>query len=144
MDDTRDRSEETILLERGIEQLNAGDASVRGELLNIACARLIRLTARLRRNVQGIGGGKSAEEIFQSASLRLYQALHDTPIKDARHFYRLAALQIRRELIDLCNQCQTLDVQVRETPSRLANCALGRSFTIAWMLCRMPNAKCLS
>lgn len=115
MDDTCQRSEETLLLERGIRQLNAGDASVRGELLNIACARLVRLTARLRRHFQGLDGAKSTEAVFQNASLRLYQALHDTPIKDVRHFYRLAAIQIRRELIDLCHQCQDLDLKGDES-----------------------------
>lgn len=112
MDDTRQRSEETLLLERGIQQLNAGDASVRGELLNIACARLVRLTARLRRHFQCLDGAKSTEDVFQNASLRLYEALHDTPIKDVRHFYRLAAIQIRRELIDLCHQCQEMEVEL--------------------------------
>jgi len=110
MDDTRRISEETVLLKRGIEQLSAGDTSVRGELLNIACQRLMRLTSRLRREFDGISESeRSTEEVFENASLRLYQALHDTPIKDVRHFYRLAALQIRRELVDLCRHCQDFE-----------------------------------
>jgi RNA polymerase sigma-70 factor (ECF subfamily) len=113
MDDTLRLSEETILLKRGIAQLNAGDPSVRGELLNIACARLMRLTSRLRSDFAGFfpedHEGRSTEDIFHHASLRLYQALHDTPIRDVRHFYRLAATEIRRELIDLCRHCQRLN-----------------------------------
>ncbi|MDG2223053.1 MAG: sigma-70 family RNA polymerase sigma factor [Rubripirellula sp.] len=110
------RSDETHQLAQVIEQLNAGDPAVRGELLNLACGRLIRLTARLRRHFQGIEGAQPAEDVFEHASLRLYQALHDTPIKDVRHFYRLAATQIRRELIDLCRQCQSLDAPPVEVP----------------------------
>ena len=34
--------------------------------------------------------------------------MHDTPIKDVRHFYQVAAIQIRRELIELGQQCQCL------------------------------------
>ena len=109
MDDTRLRSAETLQLERGIQLLNEGDASVRGELLNIACARLLHLTARLRRHFQGVEPNQSTEDVFQNASLRLYQALYDTPIQDVRQFYRMAAFQIRRELVDLCNRCQTLE-----------------------------------
>ena len=113
MDDTLRLSDETILLERGIAKLNSGDASVRGELLNIACDRLLRLTSRLRSDFEGFlqdaEDGRSAEDVFQNASLRLYQALHDTPIKDVRHFYRLAATEIRRELIELCRHCQQLN-----------------------------------
>lgn len=108
MDDTRRVNEETILLKRGIERLNAGDTSVRGELLNIACQRLMRLTSRLRRDFQGLEGDPTTEDVFQHASLRLYQALHDTAIKDVRHFYGLAAIQIRCELIELCHHCQGL------------------------------------
>lgn len=106
MEDTRSISEETVQLERGIRQLNAGDPSVRGELLNIACQRLMRLTSRLRRDLQLLGDARSSEEVFQNASLRLYEALHDTPIRDVRDFYRLAAIEIRRELIELCRYYQ--------------------------------------
>lgn len=110
MDDTTRSSEETVLLRRGIEQLSAGDMSVRGELLNIACQRLMRLTSRLRREFDGCSASdRSTQEVFENASLRLYQALHDTPIKDVRHFYRLAAIQIRRELAELCRHCQDFE-----------------------------------
>jgi RNA polymerase sigma-70 factor (ECF subfamily) len=108
MDGRHRVNEETTQLKRGIEQLNAGDTSVRGELLNIACQRLMRLTSRLRRDFQDLQGDTTTEDVFQNASLRLYQALHDTAIKDVRHFYRLAAIQIRRELIELCHYCQGL------------------------------------
>jgi RNA polymerase sigma-70 factor (ECF subfamily) len=111
MDDTHRVNEETIQLRRAIEQLNAGDTSVRGELLNIACQRLMRLTSRLRRDFQRLEGDPTTEDVFQNASLRLYEAMHDTGIKDVRHFYRLAAIQIRRELIELCHDCQGLGDQ---------------------------------
>jgi RNA polymerase sigma-70 factor (ECF subfamily) len=115
MDDTTRISQETVLLKRGIEQLNAGDTSVRGELLNIACQRLMRLTSRLRQEFDGLSESKrSTQEVFENASVRLYQALHDTPIKDVRQFYRLAAIQIRRELIELCRHCQDLEPGSRE------------------------------
>jgi RNA polymerase sigma-70 factor (ECF subfamily) len=108
MDETRRVNEETIQLQRGIQRLNAGDTSVRGELLNIACQRLMRLTSRLRRDFQGLDGDANTRDVFENASLRLYQAMHDEPIHDVRHFYRLAAIQIRCELIQLCHYCQGL------------------------------------
>lgn len=108
MENTRQINPQTIALIGAIERLNAGDASVRGEVLNIACQRLMRLTSRLRRDFQDLRLEATTEDIFQNASLRLYQALHDTPIQDVRHFYQLAAIQIRRELIDLCRRCQGL------------------------------------
>lgn len=106
MNDTFRYSDEANRLRRGIERLQAGDTSVRGELLNIAHTRLMRLTDLLRRDFPDLVDPKSSEEVFQSASQRLYLALYDKPIKDVRHFYQLAALQIRRELVALCRHCQ--------------------------------------
>jgi RNA polymerase sigma factor (sigma-70 family) len=88
-----------------IEQLNAGDVSVRGELINIACANLHRLTSALRLEVAGFAVRLDTDQILQSAELRLYQSLHDLPIKDVRHFYQMAAVEIRRELIEVCHAC---------------------------------------
>ena len=107
MDETRRITDETIQLQQGIAKLNAGDASVRGELLNIACKQLMRLTAQIRQELQASSSESSSVEsgeLFATASARLYEALHATPVKDARHFYQLASLQIRRELIDLCKR----------------------------------------
>jgi RNA polymerase sigma-70 factor (ECF subfamily) len=108
MDDTLRPSDETVRLRRGIEQLNTGDSSVRGELLNIACERLMQLTERLQREFRATGQVPSTEDVFHGASLRLYQSLHDTPIRDVRHFYQIATVEIRRELIELCRYCRDL------------------------------------
>jgi len=106
MDDTRRMSDETIQLQRGIEQLNAGDPAVRGELLNAACGQLMRLTSQLReefkRSDQGELPDVSLEDLFAGVSTRLYETLFKVPIKDTRHFYQIASVEIRRELIDLC------------------------------------------
>lgn len=103
---TESMSEETMLIQRCIDQLNSGDRAVRGELLNIACQRLMRLTSKMKRNFEKVGRWEQTEDVFQNASLRLYQALQETHIQDVRHFFRLAALQIRRELIDLSRHYQ--------------------------------------
>ncbi len=106
MDDTRQMSDETVQLQNGIDRLNAGDSSVRGELLNIACTQLMRLTSQWKQEFDRLdpanSSDKSLDEVFGGVSTRLYQALHDAPLKDARHFYQLASLHIRRELVDLC------------------------------------------
>jgi RNA polymerase sigma-70 factor (ECF subfamily) len=95
-------------LQRVIEQLNRGDASVRGELLNLANQQLMRLTQDLRQQLDSLDDSVRPElpweELFLGASARLYETLHDTVIKDARHFFQIASLQIRRELIELCRQ----------------------------------------
>jgi hypothetical protein len=108
MNDTRRMSDETIQLQRGIEKLNAGDPAVRGELLNVACGQLMRLTSQLREEFNRSDHGElpdiSQEDLFAGVSTRLYESLFRVPIKDTRHFYQIASVEIRRELIDLCRR----------------------------------------
>jgi RNA polymerase sigma factor (sigma-70 family) len=71
-----------------IQRLQEGDPTARNELLNHSCERLRRLARRMLRDF---------------ARLKRWEDTDDTP-SSARHFYALAALQIRRELIDLARQ----------------------------------------
>ncbi len=95
-------SDTTIGIARCVAELQNGETAVRGELLNHAYARLLAMTRKMKRQYQRVGRWEQTEDILQNASLRLYEALHDVQVTDVRHFYRLAALQIRRELIDMC------------------------------------------
>jgi RNA polymerase sigma factor (sigma-70 family) len=101
-----DSFEKTARIEKCIEQLQQGDEFARGELLNLACDRLMRLTRSILRDFPGVARWEQTDDVFQNASLRLYQALNDVELSDPRHFFRLAALQIRRELIDLARHYQ--------------------------------------
>jgi RNA polymerase sigma-70 factor (ECF subfamily) len=44
---------------------------------------------------------EQTDDVLQNALMRLYRALADVRPESLRHFYSLAALQIRRELLDL-------------------------------------------
>lgn len=88
-------------IEQCIVRLNQGDQVARGELLNLACEQLTRLTRKMLRDFPTVARWEQTDDVYQNASLRLYQALADVEVRDARHFFRLAALQIRRELIDM-------------------------------------------
>ncbi|MEM9644605.1 MAG: sigma-70 family RNA polymerase sigma factor [Planctomycetota bacterium] len=94
--------EQTIAVARCLEMLKDGDTAVRGELLNLTQERLLRLTSKMKRDFRGVGRWEQTEDVFQNAAMRLYQAMSAAKIEDTRHFFRLAALQIRRELIDMC------------------------------------------
>lgn len=103
MNDSHDRIER---IDQCIQRLNDGDEFARGELLNLACDRLLRLTRSMLRDFPGVARWEQTDDIFQNASIRLYHALVDVEVLDPRHFFRLAALQIRRELIDLARRYQ--------------------------------------
>jgi len=101
-DSVSSRGEQTMAIDRCLEMLREGDTGVRGELLNLTQQQLMRMTAKMKRDFRGVGRWEQTEDVFQNASMRLYEAIASTRIEDKRHFFRLAALQIRRELIDLC------------------------------------------
>jgi RNA polymerase sigma-70 factor (ECF subfamily) len=91
----------TFQVQRCLERLAAGDRAARDELIHCACDRLLRITRKILRDYPDVRRWEQTDDLFQSAVLRLYQSLDKVPVQDARHFFRLAAVQIRRELIDL-------------------------------------------
>ena len=48
-----------------------------------------------------MGRWEGTDDVLQRAMLRLYQSLEAVTLESGRHFYNLAATQIRRELIEL-------------------------------------------
>jgi RNA polymerase sigma-70 factor (ECF subfamily) len=61
----------------------------------------MNLTRKVKRGFGKVQRWEETEDVFQRATMRLYRSLEKVTPNDARHFFRLAALQIRRELIDL-------------------------------------------
>jgi RNA polymerase sigma factor (sigma-70 family) len=98
MDSAPDR---TTQIQLRLDRLRLGDESARDELLNMACQRLSRLARKLTRGYPGVRRWEETDDIFQNAALRLCRALKDVKPTSVRSFINLAAVQIRRELIDL-------------------------------------------
>jgi len=85
-----------------IDLWQAGEPSARDRLLEHCCGRLKTLARRmLRHGFQHVGRWEQTDDVLQQAMLRLHQALEEVKLESGRHFYNLAAIQIRRELIDL-------------------------------------------
>jgi RNA polymerase sigma-70 factor (ECF subfamily) len=53
------------------------------------------------RQYPGVKQWEDTDDVAQNARMRLWKALKRVEITSVAHFYRLAALHIRRELIDL-------------------------------------------
>ena len=80
----------------------AGDESARGRLLERCCNRLKCFAHRmLRQRFSHVGRWEETDDVLQRAMLRLYKSLEAVTLESGRHFYNLAATQIRRELIEL-------------------------------------------
>lgn len=84
-----------------IDRANAGDPASREALLEHACDRLQRLTRKIFHSSGDLRRWEETADVFQNSMLRLHHALSATKVESVRHFFNLAALQIRRELIDL-------------------------------------------
>jgi RNA polymerase sigma-70 factor (ECF subfamily) len=94
-------SDTTVRLQACLDRLRAGDEAARAELVNVACDRLIRLTRKMLRADGRLRRWEESSDIFQNAMIRLCRALQSVTPGSLVEFFRLAALQIRRELIDL-------------------------------------------
>lgn len=84
-----------------INLANAGDPASREMLLDHACDRLERLTRKIFHCSGDLRRWEETADVFQNSLLRLHNALSATKVESVRHFFNLAALQVRRELIDL-------------------------------------------
>jgi RNA polymerase sigma factor (sigma-70 family) len=87
-------------LQNLIDRSLSGDSSANDALLNHACDRLLRLTRKMFHSHPALRRWEQTDDIFQNSMVRLHRALSDVKVESVRHFFNLAAVQIRRELLD--------------------------------------------
>ncbi len=98
----------TTHLEFQISRWLEGDEAAKHLLLDHAYARLRKLTARLLGAYPNVRRWEQTDDVLQNASIRLWNSLSDVEPENLRSFFGLAALQIRRELIDLARKNRRL------------------------------------
>src|SRR6516165_11191633 len=91
----------TVHLQHCVDRLRQGDEAARQELLEGTCERLRQLTQTMLRDYRRLKRWEETDDVLQNALVRLHRALQQVTPPTLRDFYRLATLQIRRELIDL-------------------------------------------
>ena len=96
-----DDSPSTIRIQQCIDRLQMGDPQAREELIGAACERLKRLTRKMLRSYPRVKRWDETDDVFQGATMRLYRSLEQAVPKTPADFFRLASLNIRRELLDL-------------------------------------------
>ena len=88
-------------LQNLIDQSHAGDKQAHEALLHHACERLLRLTRKMFHGYPNLQRWEQTDDVFQNSLIRLHRALAVVQVQSVRHFFNLAALQVRRELLDL-------------------------------------------
>ena len=88
-------------LQNLIELAASGQESARQALLDHACDRLLRLTRKMFHGYPNLRRWEQTDDVFQNSLIRLHRALGEVQVDSVRHFFNLAAVQVRRELLDL-------------------------------------------
>jgi RNA polymerase sigma-70 factor (ECF subfamily) len=96
-----DSSSQTLHTQAYLDRIRGGDEAARGELLASACERLRNLARKMLKGYPNVHRWEQTDDVLQNATLRLHRTLGQLPVGTPRDFFRLAALEIRRELLDL-------------------------------------------
>ena len=94
----------TVQMHNLLERLKAGDRTAQNELVKKVSVRLERLARRMIKSFPAVARWAETEDVLQNALLRLLRALESVTPAHTRDFFNLAAVQIRRELIDMVRQ----------------------------------------
>lgn len=91
----------TAKLHHWIDCLRSGDRAAIDEMLNSISGRLHRMAQRMLKGFPNVRRWEDASDVQQRASLRLLRSLQSVRPASSRDFFNFAAVQIRRELMDL-------------------------------------------
>jgi len=94
-------SSQTLHIQACLDRIRGGDEAARGELLGYACERLRNLARKMLRGYPKVHRWEQTDDVLQNAAIRLHRTLQQIPVQTSLDFFRLAALNIRRELLDL-------------------------------------------
>jgi RNA polymerase sigma factor (sigma-70 family) len=89
-----------------LDRLRAGDNSARDRLIELAQGRFVALARAMLRRYPQVRRWEQTDDLLQAALLRLHRSLAEVRPEGVKHFDSLAAVQIRRELIDLARHYQ--------------------------------------
>ena len=93
-------------LQKCLDGWQAGDQTAANELFVATKARLSKLARRMTRSFPNIRGQADTEDVLQNSLIRLLHTLRTLRPKTTRDFFNLAAVHIRRELLDLARKCR--------------------------------------
>lgn len=91
-------------LESSFDALRCGDPATREQIVGLMTMRMRQMAHRMLRSFKAVRRWDDTDDVVQNASLRFLRALDETVPESPRHLLNLAALQIRRELIDLARK----------------------------------------
>jgi len=91
----------TTQLQQWQQRMNAGDRSAREELIRAILQRMERLARKMLKSFPNVHRWAQTDDVLQNSLMRLLRSLEKVEPGSVRRFFGLAALEIRRELMDL-------------------------------------------
>src|SRR3954451_1239800 len=96
----------SVNLQALVGRWQAGDRSAADELLRATSTRLEKLARRMTRSFPNVRGQADTGDVLQNSLIRLLRTLQTLRPRTTRDFFNLAAVHIRRELLDLARRCR--------------------------------------
>ena len=97
---------DTVALQNCLDRWRAGDRVAADELLRATIGRLGKLARRMTRGFPNVRGLADTDDVLQSSLVRLLHTLRTLRPATPRDFFTLAAVHIRRELLDLARRAR--------------------------------------
>jgi RNA polymerase sigma-70 factor (ECF subfamily) len=94
----------TMQLAGLLDLVRAGDQTARQRLVEHCCERLRGLARKMLRRYPKVRRWEETDDVFVESVVRLHRALATVQPESPRHFYNLAAAQMRRVLVDLARR----------------------------------------
>jgi len=131
---------ETASLHDLVARHRAGDRAALDALIRRTAELLERLARKMLGSFHAVRDQYQTADVLQSALLRLIRALQTVTPGSVRDYYRLAAEQIRRELLDLARQCRRRPVDTLGSgePHALSDAGLARWTALHDAVERLP------
>jgi RNA polymerase sigma-70 factor (ECF subfamily) len=96
-----DSTLDTVYLHHCIDRWRGGDACAADDLLRTVSTRLEALARKMLRSFPKVRAWADTGDVLQNALIRLLRTLQNVKPASSRDFLNLAAVEIRRELLDL-------------------------------------------
>jgi RNA polymerase sigma factor (sigma-70 family) len=95
---------DTLLLHQCVQRWQAGDAHAADTLFRSVGGRLEQLTRKMLRGFPAVHACTETADVLQGSLLRLLNTLRRLRPESTLHFFNLAAVHVRRELLDLARR----------------------------------------
>ena len=90
-----------------LERWRAGQLEAANELLSRTGVRLKKLAKRMLRSFPNVRPLAETDDVLQNSTMRLLNSLKTMRPATTRDYFNLAAVHIRRELLDLARKCKS-------------------------------------